>query len=225
MLRARFEEWVHRTTSKENAMNEQQKISFEPAVRALRGLGIAAIAGAACMAGAHGAMLDDGAWRDEIVARGDELSDDGWYELQVTDNAVRVVNAQPRCGETGSADSLFVHLPRARLLEGLRVNHAFGGLQPVVGQAYPMTLGKTDFTLRVESSAAGTQYVIRYDGVTYYYLLGLPAAATQVHAIADLDGDRKPDFVVEVGDELYLLLSSQARAGVNLPSAQVWAAE
>jgi hypothetical protein len=54
-------------------------------------------------------------------------------------------------------------------------------------------------------------------------MLGLPAAATLVKAVADLDGDGLPDFLVEVGDETYLLLSSQAQPGGNGPSAQLWA--
>ncbi len=32
-----------------------------------------------------------------------------------------------------------------------------------------------------------------------------------------------PDFLVEVGDELYLLLSTRATPGTNMPSAQLMA--
>ena len=77
----------------------------------------------------------------------------------------------------------------------------------------------------MESGSDGTAYVISYAGETHRYLLGLPAAATQVHAVVDLDGDRLPDFLVEVGGETFLLLSSQAKPGTNLPSAQLWAAK
>jgi hypothetical protein len=54
-------------------------------------------------------------------------------------------------------------------------------------------------------------------------MLGLPAAATKVRAVADLDGDGLPDFLVDVGDETYLLLSTHAQPGGNPPSAQLWA--
>ena len=32
-----------------------------------------------------------------------------------------------------------------------------------------------------------------------------------------------PDFLVEVGDELVLLLSTRAVPGTNMPSAKLWA--
>lgn len=200
---------------------------------ALRGIGLAAT-GAALAASAWagggaepGLMLDERLWREEVVASADGWEEEGWYQLTVAAGSVQVRAARPHCGDAGvAADAMYLHIPGAQLPEGLRVNHAFpgDGLRPVVGRQYSMALGRTDFSFAVDSSAAGTEYVIRYGGATYRYLLGLPAAATRVHAIADLDADHRPDFVVEVGGELFLLLSSQARPGTNLPSAQLWAA-
>jgi hypothetical protein len=200
---------------------------------ALRGFGIAAggavLAASAWAAGLQesGVMFDDRLWREEVAAPAADGAEEGWYRLSVAADSVQVRAAVPHCCDDAAAgEALYVHVPGTPLMEGLRVNHLFSGagFRPRVGKDYPLTLGKTAFSFKVESGAEGTQYLIQYMGITHRYLLGLPAAATQVRAIADLDGDRLPDFVVEVGGEVFLLLSSHAREGVNLPSAQLWAA-
>jgi hypothetical protein len=189
----------------------------------------AVLAASAWAAGAapEGLMLDARLWREEIVAGNDEAADEGWYEIAVTGDAVQVrAVSQPRRNDPVHQHAMYLHRPGAALVEGVRINHGFPSdeFRPVAGQRYSRTLGRTEYSFRVWSNAVGTAYVISYDGVDHEYLLGLPAAATKVHAIADLDGDRKPDFVVEVGGEVYLLLSGDAKAGLNLPSAQLWAA-
>jgi hypothetical protein len=199
---------------------------------ALRGFGLVAtgavLAASAWAASASetGVMFDERLWREEVVARNDEWADEGWYELSVAGDAVQVRAARaPRAEEADAA--MYLHLPGTQLTEGLRINHLFAqkSLHPRVGHEYKLALGKTPFAFTVESGSDGTAYVISYAGESHRYLLGLPAAATQVHAVVDLDGDRLPDFLVEVGGETFLLLSSQARPGTNLPSAQLWAAK
>lgn len=200
---------------------------------ALRGFGLVAtgavLAASAWATGASetGVMFDERLWREEVVARSDEWADEGWYELSVAGDAVQVRAARaPRAEEEADA-SMYLHLPGTKLTEGLRINHLFAqkSLRPRVGHEYKLNLGKTPFAFTVESGSEGTAYVISYAGESHRYLLGLPAAATQVHAVVDLDGDRLPDFLVEVGGETFLLLSSQAKPGTNLPSAQLWAAK
>jgi len=40
--------------------------------------------------------------------------------------------------------------------------------------------------------------------------------------VADLDGDSRPDFVIDVdGLASYLLLSTKAQPGLNLPTAEM----
>ncbi|MBC5765089.1 hypothetical protein [Ramlibacter albus] len=189
----------------------------------------AVLAASAWAAGAapEGLMLDARLWREEIVAANEEGIEEGWYEIAVTADAVRVrAVAKPRANEPVRQDAMFLHRPGAALVEGVRINHGFPTeeFRPVVGHRYQRTLGRTEYSFKVWSNAVGTAYVISYDGSDHEYLLGLPAAATKVLAVADLDGDRKPDFVVDVGGEIFLLLSSDAKAGLNLPSAQLWAA-
>jgi len=42
-------------------------------------------------------------------------------------------------------------------------------------------------------------------------------------AAADLDGDGQPDFVIDVEGQVFVLLSTLAKPGLNAPSAELWA--
>jgi len=173
----------------------------------------------------EGYLLEAEAWRSEVAgAPSADWPVDGWYRLSLADRNVEVRKAQPSHPDDADPDnSFYVRVPGARLKEGLRPKYRFSHLilQPAIGKQYELMLGKTPFSLAVESNAEGTHYRIGYGGETYHYPLGLPAAATLVHAVADLDGDAMPDFLVEVGDELVLLLSTRATPGTNLPSARL----
>jgi hypothetical protein len=186
----------------------------------------ALLAASAWAAGLHeeGWLLDAEAWRAEVAgAPSADWPVDGWYRLSLTDRKVEVRKARPSDpDESDPADSLYVRVPGTRLKEGLRPKYRFSSLilQPAVGKQYELMLGRTPFSLGVESDGDGTHYRIGYGGETYHYPLGLPAAANLIHAVADLDADAMPDFLVEVGDELVLLLSTRAVPGTNTPSAR-----
>src|SRR5438105_6316506 len=150
---------------------------------------------------------------------------DGWDRLTPGERTIGVHAIKAgTVREEDPEGTMYVRVPGAKLKEGARRKYRFVAevMRPKVGKEYQLTLGKARFSFIVESGEAGTQYAIGYGGETHTYLLGLPAAATRVDAIADLDGDGIPDFLVEVGDETYLLLSTQAHAGANRPSAQLW---
>lgn len=187
----------------------------------------ALLAASAWAAGLHeeGWLLDAEAWRSEVAgAPSADWPVDGWYRLSLSDRTVEVRKARPSDPEDTDPDSSFyVRVPGTRLKEGLRPKYRFSSLilQPAVGKQYELMLGKTPFSLAVESDSDGTHYRIGYGGATYDYPLGLPAAANVIHAVADLDADATPDFLVEVGDELYLLLSTRAVPGINMPSARL----
>jgi hypothetical protein len=189
----------------------------------------ALLAASAWAAGLHeeGYLLEADAWRDEVAgAPSPDWPVDGWYRLSLADRKVEVRKARPSEPEDADPDnSFYVRVPGTRLKEGLRPKYRFSDLivRPVVGKQYELMLGRTPFSFIVESDERGTHYRIGYGGETYHYPLGLPAAANVIHAVADLDADGMPDFLVEVGDELYLLLSSRAVPGTNMPSAQLWA--
>ena len=71
----------------------------------------------------------------------------------------------------------------------------------------------------------GAQYSIEYDGNTYAYSLGEFGWDSTITAIADLDGDGKPDFIISVGGNNSgyeaILLSSTAQPGSNVPTASL----
>jgi len=68
------------------------------------------------------------------------------------------------------------------------------------------------------------EYAIGYGGQTYNYVLGpFDAGDTSIRLIADLDGDVLPDFVIDVDGATYLLLSTRALPGSNLPTAELLA--
>src|SRR5207253_4302734 len=137
----------------------------------------------------------------------------GWYRLAPGERSIDV-HAMSRTSAAGSEPdgAMYAHIPGARLKEGARRQYRYLDkvAQPKIGKEYQLTLGKTPFSFTVASDAAGTQLTIGYGGEAHEYLLGLPAAETHIDAIADLDGDGLPDFVVDVGDDTYLLLSTQA---------------
>jgi FG-GAP repeat len=108
-------------------------------------------------------------------------------------------------------------------------------LQPELDYRYQLTLGATPFAMKVQnglrskSGAAygdGALYTIEYGGQRFEYLLGGFGWGSSVSAIADLDGDGKPDFIISVdgsnsGSE-YVLLSSLAKPGRNVPTASLY---
>lgn len=189
----------------------------------------AVLAASAWAAGIHedGWLLEADAWRSEVAGAPSEAWPvDGWYRLSLADRKVEVRRARPGDPEEANPDnSFYVRVPGTRLKEGPRPKYRYSDLilQPAIGKQYELMLGKTRFSFTALSDERGTLYSISYGGETYEYPLGLPAAATLIHAIADLDADAMPDFLVEVGEELYLLLSTRATPGTNMPSAQLWA--
>ena len=203
-------------------------------LRALRDLAAvwtaATLAATAWASGIHeeGFILDAPAFHSEVAGvPSPDWPVDGWYRLAPRAKAIEVSAVAPSAAERADdpEGTLYVRVPGARLQEGLRPKYRFAGeaLQPKVGHQYELLLGRTRFSFSVDSGPEGMRYEIGYGGQAHTYLIGLPAATTRVQAIADLDGDAMPDFVLDVGDETYLLLSTRAQPGHNAPSAQLWA--
>lgn len=174
-----------------------------------------------------GYMLDAQAWQQEVDATGPvPWPADGWWRLVPQDQAIDVRPVRPGDGGVVPADAIYLRLPGATLKQGARRAYPYPQVlhRPQLGADYELSLGAVRFNLRVEEGVKGMEYAIGYGGQTYTYVLG-PAGAAQtgVRAVADLDGDARPDFLVEVDDSTYLLLSTQAFPGANLPTAQLWA--
>lgn len=175
----------------------------------------------------EGYILDAADWRSEVASvPSTDWPVDGWYRIAPDRKTVEVRAMLPSQATPGDPEgAVYVRVPGARLAEGVRpkVRFAAGEFTPAVGTEYTFALDRQPFSFVVQSDREGTRYEIGYAGSVHTYLLGLPAAATKVKAVADLDGDRLPDFLVEVGEETYLLLSTKARPGANGASAQLWA--
>lgn len=209
-------------------MNSPKK-QLSTTTTALRQLGLlwsgALIAASTWASGIHeeGYMLAAQDWRSEVAgAPSTQWPVDAWYRLTPSGRSIEVRAIAPsEPDDVEPEGAIYVRVPGARLAEGMRPTYRFSNavLRPKVGHEYELLLGRTRFAFAVQSGEKGTQYAITYGGVTHSYMLGLPAAATRIHAIADLDGDAMPDFLVEVGDDTFLLLSTKAQPGENPPSA------
>ena len=169
-------------------------------------------------------LLDAQTWREEVVtASTGPWPEHGWFRLVPRDKAVDVRSVRP--GDpvpVDAADALYFRLPGTALQEGRRAGYRYPERlqQPRMGVDHELMLAGTRFSLRAGYVEQGIEYTIGYGGQSYRYVLGGPGADhTVVRAIADLDGDRQPDFVIDVDDGVYLLLSTQARPGANTPTA------
>ncbi len=99
---------------------------------------------------------------------------------------------------------------------------------------YALKLGEQEFAFtvrngfRTKSGAPygdGAQVTVEYDGQQYAYSLGEFGWDSTIVAIADLDGDGKPDFIFRVGgtnsETEAVLLSSKAKPGKNPATASL----
>ena len=206
-----------------------------PSLRALRDL--AAVAAASLAAASiwatglpeEGFLLDAQAWQEQVVdAAGSRWPADGWVRLLPREDAIEVQAVRPDAVPPPEPQphALYARLPGSALQVGTHPLYRWLDriAAPRAGTEYELSLGRTRFALQVDGGAAGVQYAIHHGGETYRYVLGPPEAeGTTLRAIADLDGDARPDFLVDVGGQaLYLLLSSRARPGLNTPTAQLW---
>jgi hypothetical protein len=124
----------------------------------------------------------------------------------------------------------YLHLPRAALQPGplAEVGLRRRALVPVNGRAYALALQSTPFTLTVHNGyhgRAGAHYVIERAGVRHEYLLDGFGWDSEVQYAGDIDRDGAPDLIVYVNGNnagaWYLLLSGEAKPGLNPPSAKL----
>jgi Ca-activated chloride channel family protein len=126
----------------------------------------------------------------------------------------------------------YVNLPRTALRDGpvAEVPLRRRALIPVNGRTYALTQGTTPFSLTVNNGRegrAGAHYVVEHGGARYEYLLDGFGWDSEIQVAGDIDRDGRPDFIVYVNGNnagtWYLLLSSEAKPGMNAPSASLTA--
>ena len=187
-----------------------------------------AVAAASLWAGnrpPQGLLLDAQTWNEEVVtASTGPWPEDGWYRLVTTEQGVEVRAVKPseRAGML-PGDALFFRLPGTQLKTGMRRSYRhLEVMHQRLGRDHELSLGAMRFSIRVDEAPAGIQYAIGYGGHSYNYVLAPLGSETSVRAVADLDGDARPDFLVDVEDHTtLLLLSTQAQPGLNLPTAEL----
>ena len=172
----------------------------------------------------QGLLLDAQTWQEEVAsARTGPWPASGWYRLVPGTQGVEVRSVRPTDRHTIPADSLFFRLPGTTLKTGMRPGYRELEVvrAPRLGREHDLSLGRR-YSVNVAQVDASVRYEISYGGHSYSYLLGPAGASTSVRAVADLDGDSRPDFLVDVdGLATYLLLSTRAQPGLNLPTAEM----
>ena len=135
-------------------------------------------------------------------------------------------------------DPIYLRVPGASLWQGSVTPYRFlngtASLRPILEHRYELALAGKSFVFTVRNGRRGkggsvygdgAQYAIEYDGNTYAYSLGEFGWDSKIIAIADLDGDGKPDFIISVGGNNSgyeaILLSSTAQPGRNAPTASL----
>lgn len=136
-------------------------------------------------------------------------------------------------------DQLYLRVPGSHFLDGSIPAYVFKNgtstLRPKLDYRYELQLGGLSFAFTVrnglrgkngEAYGRGAQYTVEYDGNKYEYSLGEFGWDSTIRAIADLDGDGKPDFIVTVGGNNSgyeaVLLSSKAKPGKNPATASLF---
>src|SRR3954447_10751920 len=167
----------------------------------------------------QGLMLDAQTWREEVAAApAGSWPADGWYRIVAGEQGVDVRSVKPADRVAGPRDALFFRLKGTTLKTGVRPSQR--ELEILRRDNAPTPGGR--FSLQVAEVDASVQYEISYGGRTYTYIVGPARSSTSVRAVADIDGDGRPDFLVDVeGLATYLLLSSNAQPGLNLPTAEM----
>jgi Ca-activated chloride channel family protein len=126
----------------------------------------------------------------------------------------------------------YVNLPRAALRAGpvVEVPLRRRALVPVNAHSYALALGTTQFSLTVNNGykgRGGAHYVIEQGGNKFEYVLDGFGWDSEVQYAGDIDRDGLPDLVVYVNGNsagtYYVLLSSEAKPGMNVPAAKLTA--
>lgn len=142
--------------------------------------------------------------------------------------------------QVSDPEPMYLRAPGSRLRQGFvpayRFRNGTRELRPLLDHRYELAWQGTPFAftvqngLRTPAGAAygeGAVYTIEIGGESFSYVLPGYGWDSAIQAIADLDGDGKPDFFIRMGGPNAgteaVLLSTQARPGRNTPTATLTA--
>lgn len=153
-----------------------------------------------------------------------QLPADGWYRVTDKDGALQVQAVAaplpaPGEEEAEEIDTRYIRVPGARIAEGRLPTAADAAivLTPGLDGAFHFELAGAPFTLTVRN---GLVYTVATGEDSYaFHVDGGMSEGSEVLAVADIDSDGRPDFILRVGDRELLLLSSFANPGLNPPAA------
>ncbi len=159
-------------------------------------------------------------------------------QVERAHDGTKPVEAAPDALTRTHQDEMFLRVPgtsiKAANAPSYRFKNGTSHLLPKLDYRYELMLGTQAFAFTVQNDARGkngapygegANYTIEYDGQTYSYALGGYGWNSSIRAIADIDGDGKPDFIIAVGgsNQGYeaVLLPSVARPGKNPATASL----
>jgi hypothetical protein len=131
-----------------------------------------------------------------------------------------------------AVNAFYLRVPGARLSTGAVPAYVFANgtpaLRPILDKRYELVFAGKPFAFTVQngernskgvSFGEGALYTIEYDGNRYEYLMAGFGWEASIKAIADLDGDGKPDFILYSNGNNSgfdaVILSSLAKPGRN----------
>lgn len=134
-------------------------------------------------------------------------------------------------------DFFYLRVPGVKLKNGTVAAYKFRNgtrqLVPERGRRYVLELNQRPFAFTTSHAQGGTgraqaqgyKFTAEYDGRRFDYVLGADVTQLLLKAIADIDRDGRPDFILyaaspDSGFDV-VLLSSTARPGRNPPTASL----
>jgi hypothetical protein len=161
-------------------------------------------------------------------------------QINAGESAASTVSNESATQSAIEADAYYLRVPGIKFKQSsvptYRFRNGSSQLLPILDHRYSLTLGSKPFAFTVQNGlrnasgvayGEGANYRIEYDGNTYEYNLGGYGWDSTIRAIADLDADGKPDFIIYIGGSNsgidVVLLSSVAKPGKNPPTASLTA--